>query len=593
MHYFKILFMSILLCSQLASGSAHSSKSCRDDSQEMGTDTADYIIVGLGTAGSVLARYLSDPVHGKFKNSVLVLEAGINRSDDPVVAEGLAFFAQNADELAYSSKYTITKLCPDNNFALVGGAASEQYSSGRLWFGSSAHNFFLDVRGSSDRWDDLAKAVGNRQWKYKRLLPGMKFLETFHGTTTQPDDRGKHGPLQISQVTPLLTPGLFTNAVSDVTGAPILPDYNVPDGNTAVSTEQAYSTPDFLLRSYGRDFLPPSILQDDGTATDGRKLRVESNAFVHRVIFDGKKAIGVEYSKKDSEKTFVSYACKKVILCAGSPFSAAILQRSGIGPKDVLEQPAVNVEVLVDNPLVGTGLKEHYGILFAMTQPENPSDQITENVFSYSDGRNFFAPAGSGDNKRRFQAAYAPNLALLPAGLLTPLGLTPTQNAIGGFCWYLRPQSSGTAFIVDDSPFTQPDIRFMLYTDGDLSNPASDLSASVAAFNMIKAIADEAGLTMLYPPPSHFSSQQQLAQDAGGLLNFSETSVTNHYTGTCPMGTNISNSVISSKDLHVHEVEDLMVVDSSIYPFPETGNTAWQCYVAGLRGAKILGADVP
>lgn len=592
MRFFKTCMLWLLLCSELAFAKSDSSCS-HHQSHKMSEKNADYIIVGLGTAGSVAARYLSDPVHGKYKNSVLVFEAGINRTDDPVISEGFTFFSQNADELGYNSKYTITKLCPDENFNIAGASASEQYSTGRLWFGASAHNFFAAVRGSSDRWDDLAAAVGSSQWKYNRLLPGMKFLETFVGTTTQPQDRGFKGPLTITQVLPLLSPGLVANAASTVTGAPILPDYNVPQGNTCLSVEQAYSSPDLLLRTYGFNFLPLNILSFNGNGRHGRKLKVVSSAFVHRVIFDGKKAIGVEYFKKDDKKGYVAYARKKVILCAGAPFSAAILQRSGIGPKNVLEQPTVNVDVLVDNPLVGTGLKEHYGILFAMTQPTNPADQLTVGFAAYSDGRNFFAPAGTGDNLRRFQTTFTTSLALLPAGLLSTLGLNPFQPGIGGFSWYLRPQSSGTAFIVDNSPFTQPDIRFMLYTDGDLTNPASDLSASVAAFKMVKAIADDAGLTMLYPPASHFTSNQLLVADAGGCLSFSQLSMTNHYTGTCNMGTSLANSVISSKNLHVHGVKDLMVADSSIYPFPETGNTAWQCYIAGLRAAKILDARVP
>jgi choline dehydrogenase-like flavoprotein len=138
-----------------------------------------------------------------------------------------------------------------------------------------------------------------------------------------------------------------------------------------------------------------------------------------------------------------------------------------------------------------------------------------------------------------------------------------------------------------------PDIRFNLYTDGSLTDPASDLSASVAMFKMMNVIAQEAGLEMLYPPQEHFLSDELLAADAGGLLAFSGFSMTNHYTGTCAMGTNISNGVISSRDLHVFGVKDLMVADSSIYPFPETGNTAWQCYLAGLKAAEILGANLP
>ncbi len=571
--------LGTLLAASLAATSLQG-KSCSDKKDEY-----DYIIVGLGTAGSVLARDLSDPVKGKYKNSVLVLEAGQNRSDDPVVYEGENFFFDNGDLLAYDSKYAVTKLCPDLN-PLFGYFPNEQFSSGRMWFGSSSHNFMLAGRGSSDRWNDLAIAVGDNQWSYNNLLPLMKSLETYNGVTDQPADRGTNGPLQVSQYGAPFSPAdPFITAIDIVTGAPAQPDYNVPSGNIATSPGQIYNYPDFNTRSYAYDFLPNSILSYQGKGQNGRKLSVRSGTFVNRVIFKGTKAVGVEYFLENNRKGQKVYAKKKVILCAGAPFSAAILQRSGIGPSDVLSDPKVNIPVLVDNPLVGSGLKEHYGIIFGMTAPENA---IPYPFLTWCDGRDYFAPAGTGDDIRRFQINYFPTAIVLPAGILSAGSINPFQPSIGGFVWYLRPESAGTAYIVDNSPFTLPDIRFNLYSDGDLTDTSSDLSASVAAFKMVKAIADEAGLTMLYPDASHFVSDDILASDAGGCINFTQLAMTNHYTSTCQMGTSIANGVVSSSDLHVFGVKNLMVADSSIYPFPETANTSWQCYVAGRKAAEII-----
>lgn len=379
-------------------------------------------------------------------------------------------------------------------------------------------------------------------------------------------------------------------AISFVTGAPITSDFNVPAGNTAVTVSQQYSTPDFLKRSYAFDFLPNSVLSFKGKGKKGRKLQVFGGAHVNRVIFKGKKAIGVEYFLDNNEdRVFIAYAKKQVILCAGVPFSAAILQRSGIGDRTILQQPEADIPVLVDNPLVGTGLKTHYGVATSITVPAQP---FPIELINYCDGRNFFGPAGTGDNKRRFILAFMPNF---PISLAAPAIATLISNAPGitGNDWNLRPRSSGTAYIVDANPFTMPDIRFKFYSDGDLSDPASDLSASVAMFKIVNAIATASGTTMIYPPPSHFASDAILAQDAIGLLAFSAGTVTNHYSGTCNMGTNISNSVVSSHDLHVFGTQNLMVVDNSVFPFPETGNTGWQAYLAGLKAANILGAFSP
>jgi choline dehydrogenase-like flavoprotein len=109
----------------------------------------------------------------------------------------------------------------------------------------------------------------------------------------------------------------------------------------------------------------------------------------------------------------------------------------------------------------------------------------------------------------------------------------------------------------------------------------------------MQAFAHSIGSTMIYPPESHFSDPAQLAADAGSLLQFSSITVTNHYSGTCNMGTDITNGVVSSSDLHVFGTKHLMVADNSIYPFPETGNTAWQAYVAGLMAAYFLGFQLP
>lgn len=190
-----VLLCSLSLVSEQAIAKSSSKKPCP-------RGEADYVIVGLGTAGSVLARELSNPTKGgNFKNSVLVLEVGQNRSNDPVIAQGPAFLFNNIDDLAFNSKYAITKVAADSSIPPL--LSNQLFSSGRLWFGTSAHNFMFAARGSSDRWDDLAAAVGDSQWSYNNLLPFMNALETYHGTTTTPADRGFNGPLQISQASPI------------------------------------------------------------------------------------------------------------------------------------------------------------------------------------------------------------------------------------------------------------------------------------------------------------------------------------------------------------------------------------------------------
>lgn len=571
----------------------------------LAADKHDYIIVGLGTAGAVAARYLSDPDScGKYETSVLVLEAGENYSQDPFLAEGLNQYIPRAGQLWFNPKYSFTTIAaeptiptPPAKMPFPDALAFLIFSHGRCWFGSSAHNGMTAIRGSSDFYDSIATGAGNPQWSYNNLLPYMKFLETYTGTSEQPDQRGVSGPLFMRQTnTPPI--GNYPAIISSVSGAPILEDHNVSAANTVVATKlQAYTSQDGKTRVWAYNFLPTTILQPDGYAVGDRKLRVKSGAFVNKVIFEGTKAVGVEYISK-SGKTKIEKAKKGVILCAGCPFSASILERSGVGDSAILSNPKVDVDVVVNNPLVGEGLKNHYGIMYAHTQSANPSNALAQSVRYFVDGSPFYAGAQVG--VRKMQALLFPFLNLLPAGLRSSLGLPVYDNplfpfipGVQGWSWNLSPRSTGSSHIVSKSPFTVPEMMFQPYTDGDLTDPDSDLSVAVAMLKLVKQVADDAGGTMIYPEPATFTSDVELARAAQAMLTFSQyTWAVGHYAGTCNMGTGINNSVVSSHDLHVWGTERLYVADNSITEQPEDGNNAWTAYLFGLKMADILRGDV-
>lgn len=552
----------------------------RDDGNSC-KKTHDYIIVGLGTSGAVLARYLSDDT----RNDVLVLESGRNRTDDPVVSSGP--FTINQTEIANSSKYSVTKKCPEKT-PLAGAFPNVDFGAGRMWFGSSAHNYQLAVRGSSDRWNQLASLVGSTQWTYNNLVPYFKFLETYNGISQQPTLRGYTGPLEITPLPDI--PSTLSLATSAATDSPRVPDYNVPSGNISVAPAQFFSDEAFTQRYFAYHFLPISVLTPDGRGVGTRKLQVKSGAHANKVLFDGNVAIGVEYLQNGVTKR--RYARKKVILCAGDPFSAQILQLSGIGDPAVLSSPHVNIPVKFANPRVGTGLKTHYGpMLLAVTTPEQ---QPPVPVLAHTNATPYYQPAVPGDGIRRATLLFLTPVAAGPPPLLQASNTQETEPGVFGLGWNLRPRSSGTAYIVDKNPLTMPDIRFNFYSDGGLDDPASDISMSVALLKSMRDCVTTNGMNaeIVFPPPPHFASDAELAQDAGAVLHHSAMgSVTNHYSGTCSMGTSPANGVVSGKTLHVFGVQNLMVVDNSVHPFPTTGNTALQAYVTGLIAAKILGED--
>lgn len=537
-----------------------------------------HIIVGLGTAGAVLARFLSDDR----KNNVLVLEAGQNRSNDPIVKQGAATIFSNFTALSYSPKYAFTRLVADFT---NGVDLAEQLSSGRLWGGGSAHNFMALTRNEPKFWNDLAATAHDPEWSYKNLVSLFKKLEHFHPNGIIPNAaqrglKGRH--LQIIQNPPVFS-SPFNQLASTALGVPIIPDYNVSEGVIGITAQQSYTDAITGERSFSISaFLPPTILTPEGKGI-GRNLTVLSGSDVRRVLLNEKndKAIGVEYV--NNGKCHCVKACKEVILCAGAPFSAAILQYSGIGKEDVLKPQ--NIKTRVRLPRVGEGLKIQYGIIMGMTGTADSG------VFAYVDGHPFF-PAGNvaGDGVRRFQLTTVPALqALLPLDILSATN-TVEAEGISGFAWNLRPRSVGTAFIIDPTSGTFPNVQYDLYSDGDVTDPDSDLSASVAMFKLFKEIADANGSTMVYPTPEAFAdpSNQLLAAAAKGALVYSQLSGTYHYTGTCNIGTNPRNSVVDNK-LRVHKVKNLRVADNSIYPSP---GAAWSGYVVGAQCAKFLGAKI-
>jgi len=553
---------------------------------------ADYIIVGFGTAGSVLARYLSDQVNGCYKNRVLVLEEGVNRSNDEVVKAGLNIGLTGIGDLAYNPKYAKTQSVYEPNEGIL---KQQAFSGGKGWFGASSHNGMFTVRGSADIYDEIAKIANNDRWTYNNLLPFMKHLEHFYpnsSTEIVSSQRGLNGPLQITQFPNLDINSPFIKAISQVTNTPFLPDYNVSSAAVCISPFQAYVYPKTLNRSWGYNFLPESLLSFDGHGKKGRKLRVISNALVDKVLFkcknNCKKAIGVRYINKEGCSIDV-YAKKKVILSAGCPFSAVILQRSGIGPKELLK--SLDIPIIVANENVGKNLRDHFSVLAGvsgeLTGVNGPYLQ------AWLDGYPTFI--NTPDNIRRFQFVATQGLAV-PDAALTALDIVDRSAGFTVIIANLRRKGVGYAEIVDRAPGLHPKIVFNVY-----DNP-EDQKAAIDLYKLINNIVTQANsnsgnnsFSMIYPPASHFTasnSDQLLLLDAKAVLDNSYFTEFSHYTGTCNMGTSIENGVVDG-NLHVFGVKDLMVADNSIYPLIETGNTAWTAYLTGIIAANILGWKLP
>ena len=296
--------------------------SSSDHQKSHKNDCWDYVIVGCGTAGSALAAKLSDPdKRGKFKNSVLVIEAGENESDNPLVLVNNILAAEPNSNNPTISTVDLTYYLENDPFSVFA------YTQGRMWGGSAGHNFLLTVRGVPSVYDQWATQSGDPRWSYYSLLNDVMIpMEHYtpNGTVADRSQRGSKGPLFITQAPPL-DGDSFMQAVSTASGAPLTSDYNDPIfGDVAVAALQQYVTPPFLGANSHRSFAAnayltgdasvgtPAIVDADGNGLNGRKLKIVSNARANRVIFSKKnKAEGVEYVFSNAREEVHFVTCEK------------------------------------------------------------------------------------------------------------------------------------------------------------------------------------------------------------------------------------------------------------------------------------------
>lgn len=564
-NYLLRLFVLLLLLPTSSVVAKH--HRCRDHRPHDG-DGWDYIIVGDGTAGAVLARKLSD----NFKNKVLVLEWGENHTNDPVVLSPDSSASRNL--LTYDPKYAVNNIIPID-FASQPEEQFFIYSDGRMWGGSSAHNGLFAVRGTPNVYNLWALFTGNPRWFYNNLLPYMLGLESYHpnGTIPNPAQRGFFGPLGITQRPPLNQSNPFDAALSAGTFAPFISDYNDPSlGNIGFSAHQQFITPlPNSHRTFSAEAFHPvgTIVDEEGRGLDGRQLLIQSDALVNRVLFDHHhKAIGVEYLFQNSAADVRQvHAKKKIILCGGSIWTPTILERSGIGNSELLR--ALDIDVIADNPNVGEHLINHYG-------PTALVAGITSGT-PFLQGYINAAPFMNNDDVRRLQVI----------GLNVPPG---NLNVVSLSGILIQSQSRGSVHIVNNNPTIYPRVNLNMFSDGSVFTPGTDAYLAVSFYKILQQIAlTNPGFGPVISPP--------FAVYAGGdiaLLEFAQDldnlSVTYHIVGTARMGASINDGVVDG-NLHVFGVKNLMIADVSVEPVIEDGNTAYAAYILGLVAADIISAE--
>jgi choline dehydrogenase len=533
---------------------------------------ADFIIVGAGSAGSVLADKLSQD--GRFQ--VMVIEAG--GTDQRFFVQlplgyGKLFFDPSLNWL-YRTE-------PDPGLA----GHSDHWPRGKLLGGSSSINAMVYIRGHQDDYDDW-KALGNTGWGWDEVLSAYKAMEdTEAGGDAY---RGTGGPLFVSANRKDLHPMVKDYIASCVAaGLPYNPDFN---GATQDGTGTYQLTVKGGRRnSAARAFLRPAMRRNN--------VKVLCNTHVTRVLFEDRHAIGVEVIRGGRRETIRARA--EVILAGGAINSPQILQLSGIGPGGLLQEHGI--AVVRDNPNVGDHLNDHQGLNYTYKMKVPTLNDVLRPWWgklkvgleymvlgrgplgiSINHGGGFFRtrPDLPRPNMQLYFQAFS---TLIPREGERPILNPDPFSGMSIGLSNCRPTSRGTIRIASADPMAHPRIRANAYsTNHDVEEmlEAVKFVRKIAAQEPLRSLIDEE----LRPGPSCNTDEAMIAdfRDRSGTVY--------HPSCTCRMGPSETDAVVSPR-LKVHGIEGLRVCDASVFPTLIGGNTNAPAMMVGWKGAEIILAD--
>ncbi len=532
----------------------------------------DYIIVGAGSAGCVLANRLT----ASGKHRVLLLEAG---------GSDRRFFVQMP--LGYGKTF-YDKSCnwmyqaePDPGL----NGQRDYYPRGKILGGSSSINAMVYTRGHAQDYEDW-KRDGNIGWGWDEVLPIYKQMEDYaDGDRAY---RGIGGPVHLTglggDAHPLCQPFIKSTVA---TGLKYNPDFNGAE-QEGVGLYQ-FTTKGGRRMSAARAFLRPAMRRQN--------LKVEMHAHVTRILFDGRRAIGVEYVRNGQKLT--ANAHREVILSGGAINSPQLLQLSGIGPGALLQ--SLGIKVVQANGNAGARMQDHHGInyTFRMKVP-TLNDYLRPwwgklragltyvlarrgpLSLSVNQGGGFFrtSPDLHRPNMQLYMQAFS---TLIPKDGERPL-LNP--DPFPGLSLGLsncRPNSTGEVMIKSADPFAAPKLSFNTY------GTEKDVSEMLAAVKYLRVIAATEPLKSLIAeelrPGPQIMSDDELIHDMR-----QRSGTVYHQACTCRMGADAATSVVDSR-LRVHGIQGLRICDASVFPNLIAGNTNAPAMMVGWRGADIILED--
>ena len=527
---------------------------------------ADYVIVGAGSAGCVLANRLSeDGAH------VLLCEAG-PRDTNPFIAIPAGMMKLHRHPTLNWNFFAEEE--PGVNHRAL------HWPRGKVLGGTSAINGMLYVRGNPRDFDRWAQ-MGCTGWSYADVLPYFKKSESFEGGADE--FRGNEGPMAIEHYrTVLPMTDRFVEAAQQ-TGIPLTDDYN---GKRQEGVGYSQNNRRGRFReSSARVFLRPALKRAN--------LRVETNVLAERLTFDGKRCTGVVLSRGDEK--IVAKASREVIVAAGTVGSPHLLQLSGIG--DPAHLSSIGVEVVHASPNVGRNLIDHMTAL--VVYRITGATTVNQLVHGPHLAIEFIKYVLTGRGAFTFGVSTAVAFVKSREGLETPdlqLSFAPMSRdpvkhkfdelelepGVAIAVCVVQPESRGTILAKSNDPNAHPAIRANAFS------APRDMEAMVSGIQIARKIFAAPALANhsveeLRPGPT-LSSDGELADYV-----CANASTVFHPVGTCRMGGDEA-SVLDPR-LRVRGIDGLRVIDASVMPNVTSGNTNAPAVMIAEKGAAMIRED--
>lgn len=528
----------------------------------------DYIIIGGGSAGCVLANRLSENPNVQ----VCLLEAG-PRDSNPMIKMPMGLmFGIRSKSLDWHDYTEPQSHCADRKMF---------WPHGRTLGGGSSINAMVYVRGNPHDYDNWAE-LGCEGWAYHDVFPYFMKMENFEPGKNE--FHGVGGPMNVATpryLNPLMHAFI---AAGEQAGFQHVEDYNAASQEGVCYTYVAQK--DGQRLSNARGYLHPVEKREN--------LTVLTGAHAAKILFDGKRAVGVRYQK--GGKLHDIRADKEVILSAGAICSPQLLMLSGVGPRAELEKH--NIPVVQDVPGVGENLHDHLDIHVSCRDKTHTSvsfqptyfGRLVRGVGNYAFKKtgeltsNYTAAVGFMKSKPDLTAPdlqwhFIPSMYTYSALKLKPM----LHYGFSLMVCHLHPESRGRITLRDASPFSKPVI------DANYLSSESDLDALVTGVKKSREIfsrpAFEPYVQEESQPGKSVVTDEQIRQY---IRENAETLY--HPVGTCKMGVD-PMSVVDPQTLKVHGLENLRVIDASIMPTITSGNTNAPVTMIAEKGADMILRD--